>query len=226
MDDKKTIYHGSEHIISKPDSNYGNYSNDYGRGFYCTENMELAKEWACKKGNNGFVNVYEFDATGMKICNLNSSEYNILNWLALLTRYRSYWQEKSIAKQAKDFLQENYLIDIKDFDVIVGYRADDSYFSFAQDFIMGTISLQKISVAMRLGSLGEQIVLKSQKAFDNLRFYESEIALADEYYIKKTNRDLEARRTYHDTKNQSNYMDDIFILDIIRGRVKEDDLRL
>lgn len=226
MSQDMVIYHGSEKIIDKPLYGFGNSSNDYGKGFYCTANVELAKEWACKKGNNGFANIYNLNADGLKICNLNSDNYNILNWLALLTRYRSYWQEKSIAEQAKAFLWDNYLIDIEGFDIVIGYRADDSYFSFAQDFIMGTISLQKLSTAMRLGKLGEQIVLRSEKAFDRIEYVGNEIALSEEYYIKKCNRDAKARRDYHDTKHLNDYKDDIFILDIMRGKVTEDELRI
>ena len=99
-----------------------------------------------------------------------------MNWLALLTKYRGYWQKKSIAEEAKNFLQTNYLVDISGFDVIRGYRADDSYFSFVQDFIMGTISLQKLSQAMKLGRLNDQIVLKSKKAFEHLSFVSYEAA--------------------------------------------------
>ena len=55
------LYHGSEKIIDAPEFGKGNSHNDYGRGFYCTENEELAKEWACSNNNNGFANKYEFD---------------------------------------------------------------------------------------------------------------------------------------------------------------------
>jgi hypothetical protein len=64
-------------------------------------------------------NCYELNTKGLKICNLNE-DYSILNWLALLTKYRGYWQRKSITEEAKNYLQENYLIDISKFDVIVG----------------------------------------------------------------------------------------------------------
>ena len=40
------IYHGSKDIIKIPLYGYGKKYNDYGLGFYCTENIELAKEWA------------------------------------------------------------------------------------------------------------------------------------------------------------------------------------
>ena len=50
------IYHGSKNIITKPEFGKGNIANDYGLGFYCTENIELAKEWACSdKVTNGYV---------------------------------------------------------------------------------------------------------------------------------------------------------------------------
>lgn len=222
----KTIYHGSELIVQTPSYKFNNSSNDYGRGFYCTEDIELAKEWACKNGNNGFANEYSLNLSSLNICYLNSDEYNILNWLALLTKNRSYWQKKSIGEEAKKYLQDNYLIDTRPFDVIIGYRADDSYFSFAQDFIMGVISLQKLSTAMHLGKLGEQIVLKSNEAFGNLTYKRVETALAEEYYTKKCQRDIAARRDYADTKTANDYMDDIFIIDFIRGKVNNDDLRL
>ena len=141
---KKKIYHGSEKIITKPELNKGNINNDFGRGFYCTEHIELAKEWACKQNRDGFANAYMFDFSGLKICNLNSEDYNILNWLALLTKNRSYWQKKSIAEEAKKYLQDNYLIDISVFDVIIGYRADDSYFSYMNSFLENNLSVEAL----------------------------------------------------------------------------------
>ena len=220
------LYHGSENIIYKPIFGQGNSANDYGRGFYCTENYDIAGEWACKRDRDGVINQYNFDDTGLAVCNLNSSEYNILNWLAVLTRFRGYWQKNSIAEQAKSFLQENYYIDLSSYDVIIGYRADDSYFSFAQDFIMGTISLHKLSIAMHLGKLGEQIVLKSEKAFGQIDYIANDPAEAEIYYSRKVNRDLKARQAYADTQSTADAVYDIFILDILRGRVKEDDLRI
>ena len=156
------VYHGSSHVIGVPEYNGSKKTNDYGYGFYTTESLELAKEWACADNRDGFANSYEFEPEHLKILNLNAPEYNILNWLAILTRYRTYWQNGSIAEEAKDYLQRHFFVDPSEYDVIIGYRADDSYFTFAQDFVAGTISLSKLSEAMRLGKLGEQIVLKRE----------------------------------------------------------------
>lgn len=51
----------------------------YGRGFYCSEHIELAKEWSCNESVDGFANKYELDTSGLKILNLSSEEYTILH---------------------------------------------------------------------------------------------------------------------------------------------------
>ncbi len=223
---KKTIYHGSTVIIQKPIFGKGAFTNDYGRGFYCTENLELAKEWACADDVDGYANVYELNMRGLSVLNLNSEDFNILNWLAVLTRFRSYWQKNTISEEAKNYLQEHFYVDVDQFDVIVGYRADDSYFTFAQDFVSNAISLRKLSQAMRLGKLGEQIVLKSEKAFRQIHFVESLPADAEKYFSRKKCRDSEARRQYRLSKGEKDSINDVFMLDIMRQGIVSGDERL
>lgn len=148
---KKILYHGSEQILRKPEYGKGARANDYGRGFYCTESEELAKEWACSRGADGYANRYELVCDGLNILNLNSGDYNILNWMALLAKNRTYWQKGSISEEAKNYLQNYFLIDSSSYDVIIGYRADDSYFSFAQDFAANTISVNQLSSGVPFG---------------------------------------------------------------------------
>lgn len=220
------LYHGSEYLIEKPEYGKGSRHNDYGKGFYCTEDIELAKEWACGKNQNGYANIYDFDTSDLNVLNLNTPEYNILNWLAILADNRTYWQNGSISEQAKRYLRENFLLDISSYDVITGYRADDSYFSFAQDFVAGTLSLQKLSEAMRLGKLGEQIVLKSKKAFEKITFVGYENCNTEMYYRKKRDREREARLEYRRKKITKDNVNDLFMIDIIREGIKNGDARL
>ena len=220
------VYHGSDHIIEKPDYHGSKRTNDYGYGFYTTESIELAKEWACSDQRNGFANIYDFNPEGLSVLHLNSPEYSILNWLAILTKYRSYWQNGSIAEEAKNYLQKHFFVDPAPYDVIIGYRADDSYFTFAQDFVAGAISLKKLSEAMRLGKLGEQIVLKSEKPFEHIRFVGAEPADAETYYEKKALRDREARRAYRSTRQVSNALNELYMIDIMREGIENGDPRL
>ena len=112
------------------------------------------------------------------------------------------------------------------YDAIVGYRADDSYFSFAQDFINGTISFRQLNHAMYLGKLGQQFVLKSEKAFSQIKFCGYEIAAADEWYQKKMLRDKNARREYFDVERNRRQKGDIYITQIIDEEMTSDDPRL
>ena len=142
---KKIIYHGSINIVKEPIYGYGKKYNDYGLGFYCTENIELAKEWAVNKDKDGYVNIYELDINDLKILNLNDKRYNVLHWLTILLKNREFDLRSSVSQKAKEYLIKNYSIDISDIDVIIGYRADDSYFTFAQDFLNNIISLRKLT---------------------------------------------------------------------------------
>lgn len=220
------LYHGSEKIIDTPVFGKGSTHNDYGRGFYCTANEELAKEWACSNNKDGFANKYKLDMEGLNVLYLNSEQYNLLNWLAILTKHRTYWENSTISETAKKYLAENFMIDTSPYDVIIGYRADDSYFSFAQDFVAGTISYRQLGEAMRLGKLGEQIVLMSQKAFGRINYISSNPADASVYYKKKKERDRMARKEYRETKSEAVLPDELFMIDIMRGGMKQDDERL
>ena len=220
------LYHGSEKIIEAPQFGKGNLHNDYGRGFYCTEDEELAKEWACSNNRDGFANKYELDMDGLNVLYLNSDKYILLNWLAVLAKNRTYWENSTVSEMAKKYIAENFLIDTSPYDVIIGYRADDSYFSFAQDFVSGAISYRQLGEAMRLGKLGEQIVLMTEKAFKNVKYISNSPADADVYYKKKKERDKLARLEYRHAKSESLLADELFIVDIIREGMKQDDERL
>lgn len=220
------LYHGSEKIIEQPSYGKGNLRNDYGRGFYCTENEELAKEWACSNNQNGFANKYELDMGGLKVLHLNSEQYNLLNWLAILTKNRTYWENSTMSELAKKYIYENFMVDTSGYDVIIGYRADDSYFSFAQDFVSGAISYRQLEEAMHLGKLGEQIVLISPKAFERITYISSSIAEAEIYYKKKKERDRMARKEYRKAKSAELSVDELLIVDIMREGMKQNDARL
>lgn len=222
---KLTLYHGSQDIIEKPAFGKGKDNNDYGRGFYCTEHIELAKEWACAESVDGYANKYEIETDGLTILDLSSDEYTILNWLSMLMLHRKGRLATPIAKRGRDYLIENFLPDFKGYDIIIGYRADDSYFSFARSFVMNTISLKQLGNAMRLGKLGEQVVLKSQKAFDAIRFVDYAVADNSVYYAKRKARDDEAREAYYKELEQDD-VNGLFMRDIIREEIGPDDPRL
>lgn len=222
---RRILYHGSPSILEHPIYGKGKKYNDYGLGFYCTENQDLAKEWACSEGTDGYANRYEIETDGLSIMNLSSESYSILNWLAILMENRQGRLSSPIEKQGREYLLENFLPDYKSYDVIIGYRADDSYFSFARSFVGNGISLRQLSYAMKLGKLGEQFVLKSEKAFDAIRFLDYVVADNSVYYARRKVRDEEARSAFQ-RELENDDVNGIYIRDIIREGIKADDVRL
>ena len=214
------IYHGSPNVIEHPVFGAGKLYNDYGRGFYCTEHVELAKEWACSSGSDGYANHYQLDMTGLSVLNLNGPEYTILNWLTVLLENRKFNVAEGMPQRARAYLLEHFKVDYKKYDIIIGYRANDSYFSYAGDFVNGTLSLSDLSEAMRLGKLGEQVVLKSKKAFEALTFVEAIQAPREEYFAKYRQRDEEARGKYRQIASKPMAENEIYIIDIIRNNWK------
>lgn len=222
-----TIFHGSQNVIETPEYGFGKRYNDFGLGFYCTENFELAKEWACPMPHDGYANRYKLNVNGLNVMRLTESPFNILNWLALLLSNRTFDISSGIAQTAKEYLINHFLPDISEVDVLIGYRADDSYFSFASDFINNVLSLRDLNLAMQLGNLGEQIVLLSKQAFDQIEYLGSAVADHQVYLDKRKKRDTASREAYRRTKmNLQQLKQDIYVLDIIREEMRNDDPRL
>lgn len=219
-----TLYHGSEKIISEPIFGYGRKNNDFGLGFYCTESEDLAKEWAVSSLHNGFANRYALDIENLNILNLNTPDFTVLNWIAVLLEHRLFAITTPVARRAKQYLIDNFSLNVNAYDVVIGYRADDSYFNYAESFINNGISVDQLARAMRLGKLGEQIVLKSKYAFSKLSFEQSQFADKDKYYILRKSRDDEANRLYTEILEEDD--NGLYIRDIIKGRIKNDDARI
>lgn len=224
--DKVTIYHGSSKIIEKPAYGIGNPNNDYGLGFYCTESIELAKEWACSTETDGYANQYTLELDGLSVLSLTGGQYSILNWLFVLLENRKFRISSAIARQAKEYIFENFAIDYRHYDIIKGYRADDSYFSFANAFLNNTISIAQLEKAMVLGKLGEQVVIMLERAFDAIRFVDAIPAPKEIYLAKKLARDTAAREEFKKEREKGSIFTEKYVLDIIREGWKNDDPRL
>lgn len=224
MDKRITIYHGSNQIVEIPTFGAGRKNNDFGPGFYCTENSDLAKEWAVSSLRNGFSNRYTLDTEYLNILRLNSPDYTILNWIAVLVEHRLFSIRTPVARRAKQYLIEHFGINVNAFDLIIGYRADDSYFDFAEAFLNNAITVEQLSRAMLLGKLGEQIVVKSKFAYSRLQYEGFEIAEKETYYVLRKARNDEAGQRYLDILEEES--DGLYIRDIIRGGILNDDPRI
>lgn len=222
------IYHGSPVVVDKPELSKGKLANDYGQGFYCTENIEMAREWACR-GNEppAFANVYELKLEGLNVLDLSKSPYTVLNWIAVLLANRTFELELEVAERVRAYFIENFMPPVADADVVIGYRADDSYFSYAETFVNNGLSVSRLNEALRLGKLGIQIALKSADAFTKLRFVRADEVAWDEYHGRYVGRDAAARREWRDQlRNSVSPASEIFANDIVRMGLRQGDDRI
>ena len=209
------FYYGADAIVEKPayNSERSNPSNDYGKGFYLTPDIDMARLWASRY-DTGYCITYEVETEKLKSIVLDESNNNsILKWITLLVQHRFSKDEYEANKDTIDWLVEHYPTNMTDVDVIIGYRADDAYFSYSRDFVQNRLSLQALSDAMRLGKLGTQYVLKSVKAFNSISIVNYEnVKQTDDYDIFRKS----TLKEFHHIK-ESDSIDNTFIRDIMRG---------
>lgn len=193
--EKITLFHGTPDKIVVPTYGLGEKRHDYGMGFYLTDNIDLAKEWAVCRPNakNGWVHQYELDITDLKI--LDFQELNILSWLAELMKHRDVADSKRYRMLSKKFI-EKYGVDTCDYDVIKGWRANASYFYIAKEFVRDNIDLEILPELLSLGGLGIQYCIKTQLAYSKLQeVSENLVSVEYEKYSQKYNeRDIDARQ--------------------------------
>ncbi len=216
-----TLFHGSENIIKAPQFGLGKEHNDFGLGFYCTKHQSLAKEWAVNSLRDGYCNEYSLNTEHLNILRLNTEEYSILNWIAILVQHRIFSLSNPVANRARKYLIENFGINVNAFDLIIGYRADDSYYDYADSFINNAITVQQLALAMQLGDLGEQYVIKSKFAFSQLEFKGYALSKKEDFYPIREQRNFTAAMHYLDILENED--DGLYIQDIIRGGIKNDD---
>lgn len=194
-----TLYHGTPDKIVTPRYGGGDDKHDYGRGFYLTENIELAKEWAVCRPNeqNGWVHKYELEVSGLQI--LDFRQYNVLSWLAELMKHRDASDSRRYHMLAEKFI-EKYGIDTDKYDVICGWRANASYFYIAREFVRDNIDMDILEELLSLGGLGIQYCVKSETAYANLKEKIEELSTVDyaEFNDRYNQRDVLARKRMHD----------------------------
>lgn len=162
------VFHGSDHVIKQPLFHGGRTDNDYGNGFYITEYEDRARSWAALNGfpNQSIVNVYQLDFTGLKILDLN--DFGVLSWIAEVTANRGTNQETT--QLVADRIIERYRVNSTHFDIIKGYRADDSYTQVIEAFLLNQINIYEVQRLFYKGELGNQLFLKSEKAFSQIHW--------------------------------------------------------
>lgn len=204
------LYHGSPNKEFTPQYGFGEDRHDYGRGFYLTGNIELAKEWAvCNPTDvNGWVHKYTLECDKLKI--LDFEKLGILPWIAELMKHRDADSSKRYKVLSRKFI-EKYGVDTTGYDVIKGWRANASYFYITKSFVRDEVDMDILEELFRLGDLGIQYCLKSEMAFQMLS--------EDKYGLTEVNyREFNKNYMERDSKARSRMRE---LIDSDRNRVEK-----
>ena len=213
------IYHGSKSIVKEPEYKGSNPYNDYGPAFYMTLDLEAAQSWACKNNWVGVVNKYRIDNNSFKTLKIldltNRSKYNVLNWVAILMHFRDL--SPSFVKGHQQALKwlEKYYVNVDEYDVVIGFRADDAYFKFPLGFIDGSLAYDDLEMVYLKGNLGIQYAFISKRAIKMIKFVKTincEPAFLGHYYAAVSN----ASKEVNEIMNLPRDYKKTYIFDLVR----------
>ena len=228
MNKNVIIYHGSQQILENPAFPFKKKPYyDFGQGFYCTMDRELAMEWACPVKSDGYVNKYELKTEDLKVFDLTEPPYTLLNWFAVLLKSRRFDLRNDLNSKARVYTISNFSPVTAGSDVLIGYRADEAYFALVEEFFNNNISLRQLAQVFNRKNAGLQVVLLSEKAANSLTFKGYETADSLKYgYLREKRNESVLMDFAERTKVSPALPDDIYIYDIIREVMRNDDPRL
>lgn len=187
------LYHGSDHIVRHPEYGKGKVKNDYGQGFYTTMVRERAEEWALlMTDKTPICNMYSLNTEGLNIIDLD--EYGPLAWIAEVLKHRGLGDESENYDESPTDFCDKYCIDLDKADIIIGYRADDSYFRIINSFANNQLTVDEVVDLFYKAKLGRQIFLKSKEFIEGKRLnFEKAFKVSKEKQNYIINNDKNAR---------------------------------
>lgn len=224
------LYHGSASDSVKPTFGLGDDSHDYGKGFYLTPDIELAKEWAVSSshGRDGWVYGFELDLAGLSVFNFDTAgKMSHLIWITEIAKHRALNMDVETGRYYdvyRDYLNDTFGFDTNEYDVLVGWRADDAYVSIIDAFMASTLSVPSLRDALLLGDLGIQYCCRTERAFSHLHVTSATSEAKsrvpfDEYYKKYSSRVHQAKQQFYALLNGpvNRSRDSIRLLDLWRN---------
>lgn len=146
------VFHGGSVIVEVPRIRKTGYTKDFSWGFYCTKSHEQAVRWA-SRNLTGYVNRYSFaKPVNLKVLHFPEMSNEWLNFIAL-------------CRSGKDH----------DYDIVEGPMADDTIWSYVDDFLRGEISREAFWALAKFRHPTHQIVFHTEPALTCLKFEGSEI---------------------------------------------------
>jgi len=141
------LYHGSYAKVEEPRMLQGQYTKNFGAGFYCTVLRQQAERWAGKY-DTPRVNVYA---------------YTLKEGLRVL-------EFKEMTDEWLDFVVACRAGQSHDYDIVIGAMADDQIYNYVADFIRGAITREQFWALAKFKYPTHQIAFCTVAALECLTF--------------------------------------------------------
>lgn len=143
----QVIYHGSYCEIKNPQIIKGQYTKDFGIGFYCTILEEQAAKWA-RKYDRPTINMYEYNENSkLKIKNFNTMTEE---WLDFIINCRNGKTHQ--------------------YDIVAGPMADDQVYNYVNDLLNGIITREAFWELAKFKHPTHQIVFCTPESLKCINF--------------------------------------------------------
>ena len=154
QDKRIALYHSGFQQIEKPDIHHGRRNADFGQGFYLSDDEEFARRWAKRRrGETTWINIYELDLSGLNTVEFQRDQ----KWFDYIYANRSFQKDM-----------------YPDADVIIGPIANDTIYDTFGITTSGILEKEEALKLLMIGPEYRQIVLKTQKAVDHLKWISAE----------------------------------------------------
>lgn len=147
---KQIIYHGSYCKIETPEIIEGEFTKDFGTGFYCTILEEQAIKWA-KKYDTPIINEYEYN---------ENPELKIKNFTLMTEEWLDFIINCRMGKK-------------HDYDIVIGAMADDQVYNYVTDLVSGVITREAFWELAKFRHPTHQIAFCNEQALKCIRFVDS-----------------------------------------------------
>ena len=157
------LFHGSKEGLNEIKIDGSRLNCDFGYGFYLGESYEQALNFIVQYQKSS-VYSFKIDIKDLKIKRFQCD----LEWMLAIAYYRGKNEEIKNNNKVLKIIKE-----IEDADIIIAPIADNKMFNILSEFSLGEINMDVAIHSLFSYSLGNQYVIKTEKALNRLEFIEN-----------------------------------------------------
>lgn len=157
------LFHGSKEGLNEIKIDGSRFNCDFGHGFYLGESYEQALNFIVQYPKSSIYS-FKINIKDLKIKRFQCD----LEWMLAIAYYRGKNEEIKNNNKVLKIIKE-----IEDVDIIIAPIADNKMFNILSEFSLGEINMDVAIHSLFSYSLGNQYVIKTEKALNRLEFIEN-----------------------------------------------------